>query len=188
MMDIRLETTYKEKILPVLLNEFKFKNRLKVPRMEKIVLSMGLGRAIQDKKIMETAVEVLAAISGQKPVVCPAKKSVSNFKLRDGMEIGAKVTLRRQMMYEFLDRLINLAIPRVRDFRGLSPKGFDGRGNYNMGLAEVVVFPEVNPDKVPFQLGLNLTIVTTANNDQEGRQLLKLFGMPFQDMQDQESN
>jgi large subunit ribosomal protein L5 len=187
-MNIRLETNYKEKIVSVLTNEFKFKNRFQVPRLEKIVLSMGLGRAIQDKKILETAVEVMTLISGQKPVVCAAKKSVSNFKLRDGMDIGAKVTLRRRMMYEFLDRLINLAIPRVRDFRGLSPKGFDGRGNYNLGLSEVVVFPEVNPDKVPFQLGLNVTMVTSARNDQEGRQLLKLFGMPFQDAQEQETN
>jgi len=188
MMNVRLEKTYKEKIIPVLVNEFNFKNRIETPRLEKIVLSMGLGRAIQDKKILETALEVLTVISGQKPVVCVAKKSVSNFKLRDGMEIGAKVTLRRRMMYEFLDRLINLAIPRVRDFRGLNPKGFDGRGNYNAGLVEVAVFPEINPDKVPFQLGMNITLVTTAKNDQEGRQLLKLFGMPFRDMQEQETH
>ena len=187
-MKARLETNYQEKIVPALVNEFKFRNRMQVPKLDKIVISMGLGRVIQDKKILETALEVLTQISGQKPVICPAKKSVSNFKLRDGMDIGAKVTLRRQKMYEFLDRLISLAIPRVRDFRGLNPKGFDGRGNYNMGLTEVVVFPEVNADKIMFQMGLNITMVTTGKNDQEGRQLLKLFGMPFKDMQTQDVN
>ncbi len=178
-MKARLEKTFQEKITPVLMNEFKYQNRMQVPRLTKIVVSMGLGKAIQDKKILETAIEVLTVITGQKPVVCSAKKSVSNFKLREGMEIGAKVTLRRQMMYEFLDRLVNLAIPRVRDFRGLNPNGFDGRGNYNMGLSEVVVFPEINPDKVPHQMGLNITFVTSGHNDQEARQLLKQFGMPF---------
>ena len=187
-MNARLHTTYKEKIAPVLMNEFKYKNRMQVPRLEKIVLSMGLGRALQDKKLMETALEVLEAITGQKPVPCQAKKSVSNFKVREGYQTGAKVTLRGQMMYEFLDRLINLAVPRVRDFRGLSPSGFDGRGNYSVGLQEIVVFPEINPDRIQHQLGMNITIVTTGRNDEEARQLLRHFGMPFRDSQATESN
>lgn len=181
---IRLAEQYKEKIVPALVNEFKYKNQMQVPKLEKIVVSMGLGRAIADKKIMELAVSEMTKIVGQKPLICKAKKSVSNFKLREGMDIGVKVTLRRTQMYEFLDRLINLAIPRVRDFRGLNPKGFDGAGNYNMGLNEIAVFPEVDQDKITMPMGLNITMVTTAGNDEQGRQLLKLFGMPFQTDED----
>lgn len=175
----RFHDLYKEKVVPNLINEFKYTNKMKVPRLQKIVISMGIGRAIQNKKLIEGAVKDLAQISGQKPVVCQAKKSVSNFKLRQGQEIGAKVTLRRERMYEFLDRLVSLAIPRVRDFRGLNPKGFDGRGNYNMGLSEQSVFPEIDPDKVEAQQGMNITIVTSASNDEEARRMLTLFGMPF---------
>jgi large subunit ribosomal protein L5 len=175
----RLAEQYKEKIVPALQNEFKYSNCMEVPKLEKIIISMGLGRAITDKKIMETALGEVEQLAGQKPVICKAKKSVSNFKLREGMNIGLKVTLRRERMFEFLDRLINLSIPRVRDFRGLSPKAFDGRGNYNMGVTEIAIFPEVNPDKITAPMGLNITMVTTAKNDEEGQQLLKLFGMPF---------
>ena len=175
----RLAEQYREKIIPALQNEFKYTNCMQVPKLVKIIVSMGLGRAIADKKIMEIALEEVTHLTGQKPVVCKAKKSVSNFKLREGLNIGLKVTMRRERMYEFLDRLINLSIPRVRDFRGLNPKGFDGSGNYNMGLTEIAVFPEVNQDRLTMQMGLNITLVTTAKNDSEGHQLLKLFGMPF---------
>jgi len=175
----RLAEQYREKIIPQMQSEFKYSNCMQVPKLVKIIVSMGLGRAITDKKIMEIALEEVTHLTGQKPVICKAKKSVSNFKLREGMDIGLKVTLRRERMYEFLDRLINLSIPRVRDFRGLSPKGFDGRGNYNMGLTEIAVFPEVNQDKLTMPMGLNITLVTTANDDAQGHQLLKLFGMPF---------
>lgn len=177
----RLAEQYKEKIVPALQNEFKYSNCMEIPKLEKIVISMGLGRAITDKKIMETALGEVEQLAGQKPVVCLAKKSVSNFKLREKMPIGLKVTLRRERMFEFLDRLINLVVPRVRDFRGLNPKSFDGLGNYNMGLTEIAIFPEVNPDKITQPMGLNITMVTTAKNDAEGQQLLKLFGMPFRD-------
>ena len=176
----RLQDLYKEKIIPVLINEFKYRNRMQVPRLQKIVVSMGLGKAITDKKYLEAANQELTQITGQKPLVCLAKKSVSNFKLREGMDIGLKVTLRRQRMYEFLDRLISLAVPRVRDFRGLNPDGFDGNGNYSMGLSEIVVFPEVDPNRAPSTLGMNVTVISTARTDHEGRQLLRLFGMPFQ--------
>ena len=155
------------------------KNRLSIPRLEKIVVSMGLGKSIQEKRLLETAQKELAMIVGQRPAVCAARKSVSNFKLRLGMKIGLKVTLRGARMYHFLDRLISVAIPRVRDFRGLDPNSFDGRGNYSMGLTEQTVFPEVNPDKVEFQQGMNISLVTTARNDAEARQLLTLLGMPF---------
>ena len=167
-----------------MINSFKYKNKSQVPRLEKIIVSMGLGKSITEKKTFETAVKEVMKITGQKPIICKAKKSVSNFKLRQGMEIGLKVTLREYRMYEFLDRLISLAIPRVRDFRGLNPKGFDGRGNYNMGLTEIVVFPEVNPAELSIPLGLNIALVNTAENDEEGRQLLGLFGMPFQNTQE----
>jgi large subunit ribosomal protein L5 len=175
----RLETLYKEKIIPALVNQFRYKNRMQVPRLMKIVVSMGVGKAIQEKKRLDSAVAELTSITGQKPLVCPAKKSVSNFKLREGMPIGAKVTLRGARMYEFLDRLISLAIPRIRDFRGLNPDGFDGRGNYSMGVAEQSVFPEINAAKVEYQQGLNVSLVTSAKTDSEARQLLNLFGMPF---------
>ena len=180
----RLKDMYLEKIIPAMINSFKYKNKCQVPRLEKIIVSMGLGKSITEKKLLETAIKEVTRITGQKPVICKAKKSVSNFKLREGMDIGLKVTLRQIRMYEFLDRLICLAIPRVRDFRGLNPKGFDGRGNYNMGLTEIVVFPEVNPAELSIPLGLNIALVNTAENDEEGRQLLGLFGMPFQNTQE----
>jgi large subunit ribosomal protein L5 len=150
-----------------------------VPQMEKIVVSMGVGRATQDKKFLESAKKDLMMVTGQMPAVCKAKKSVSSFKVRQGNEIGLRVTLRGIRMYEFMDRLINLAIPRVRDFRGLSPKSFDGRGNYSMGLAEQSVFPEINPAQIEFQQGMNITFVTTAHTDDEAKSMLALFGMPF---------
>ncbi len=177
----RLKDLYKSKIVPELAGEFGYKNPMAVPRMEKIVVSMGVGRATQDKKFLELAKNELMMITGQMPVVCKAKKSVSNFKLREGNEIGLKVTIRHERMYEFMDRLISLAIPRVRDFRGLSPKSFDGRGNYSMGLAEQSVFPEINPAKVEFQQGMNITFITTAETDEEARKMLSLFGMPFKE-------
>ena len=175
----RLEALYKSKISKALMEEFKYRNVMQIPRMEKIVVSMGLGRAITDKKVIEGAANDLSVITGQKPFVCKARMSVSNFKLRQDMEIGLKVTMRRARMYEFMDRLISLAIPRVRDFRGLSPRSFDGRGNYSMGLVEQAVFPEINPDSVVNILGMNVALVSTAKTDDEGRALLKLFGMPF---------
>ncbi len=175
----RLKDLYKSKIVPELTSEFNYRNPMAVPRMAKIVVSMGVGKAIQDKKFLEMAKKDLTMISGQIPVVCKAKKSVSNFKLREGMETGLKVTVRGIRMYEFMDRLINLAIPRVRDFRGLNAEGFDGRGNYSMGLSEQSVFPEINAAKVEFQQGMNITFVTTAKTDDEARKMLQLFGMPF---------
>ncbi len=161
------------------MTDLKIKNKLAVPRVEKIVISMGLGKAIAEKPRLEAAVKELTQIAGQKAVVCKAKKSVSNFKLREGMEIGAKVTLRGNRMWEFLDRLIVLAIPRVKDFRGLNPKGFDGRGNYNMGITEQTVFSEVDSTLVTFHQGMNITIVTTAGDNAGGHALLKALGMPF---------
>lgn len=175
----RVIERYKNDVLPALQNELGRKNRMSIPRLEKIVLSMGLGKATQEKQRLAAAQRELALIAGQQPVMCVAKKSVSNFKLREGYQIGAKVTLRGQRMYDFLDRLIAIAIPRIRDFRGLDPKSFDGRGNFNMGVSEQTVFPEVDADKVEFQQGLNITFVTTARNDKESRQLLTLMGLPF---------
>ncbi|HVS69882.1 MAG TPA: 50S ribosomal protein L5 [Phycisphaerae bacterium] len=175
----RLKKRYEAEIAPGLMGELKLKNKMALPRIEKIVISMGLGKAIAEKPRLEAAVKELTAIAGQKAVVCKAKKSVSNFKLREGMEIGAKVTLRGNRMWEFLDRLIVLAIPRVKDFRGLNPKGFDGRGNYNMGIAEQTVFPEVDSAAVTFHQGMNITIVTTAGDNARGFSLLKHLGMPF---------
>jgi large subunit ribosomal protein L5 len=175
----RLKDLYKSRILPELAKEFGYKSLMAVPRVEKVVVSMGVGKAAQDKKYLESAQKELMMITGQKPLVCKAKRSVSNFKLRQGMENGLKVTLRGVRMYEFMDRLINLSIPRVRDFRGLNPDGFDGRGNYSIGLSEQTVFPEINPAQVEFQQGMNITFVTTAKTDDEARQLLILFGMPF---------
>lgn len=177
----RLVEKYEKEVAPALAKELGRKNRLSLPRIEKVVVSMGVGRATQDKKHLASAEAELSIITGQKPKVCRARKSVSNFKLRTGQEIGLKVTLRQERMYEFLDRLISLAIPRVRDFRGLDPRSFDGRGNYSMGLSEQTVFPEVDPNKVESQQGMNITIVTTARNDTEGRRLLTLMGMPFRE-------
>lgn len=170
---------YQKEVVPALMAELGRKNLMSIPRLSKVVVSMGVGRATQDKKYLESAAKELATITGQKPVLCKARKSVSNFKVRRGQDIGLKVTLRRQRMYEFLDRLISLAIPRVRDFRGLDPDAFDGRGNYSLGLSEQTVFPEVDPNKVENQQGMNITIVTTARNDAESRRLLTLMGVPF---------
>jgi len=175
----RLKDLYKTKVVPELIKEFGYKNPMAVPRMVKVVISMGVGKATQDKKFIELAKSDLTMITGQMPLVCKAKKSVSNFKVREGQETGLKVTVRGERMYEFMDRLISLAIPRVRDFRGLNPNSFDGRGNYSMGLSEQTVFPEINPAKVEFQQGMNITFVTTARNNDEARRLLALFGMPF---------
>ena len=178
----RLKDLYKSKIVPELTKEFSYKNPMAVPRMEKVVVSMGVGRAVQDKKFLELAKKDLMMITGQVPLVCKAKKSVSNFKVRQGDETGLKVTVRGVRMYEFMDRLISLAIPRVRDFRGLNPRGFDGKGNYSLGLAEQSVFPEINLAQIEFQQGMNITFVTTAETDEEARKMLSLFGMPFRDL------
>jgi large subunit ribosomal protein L5 len=175
----RLKDLYKSKIIPELTKEFGYKNTMAVPRMEKVVISMGVGRATQDKKFLESAKKDLTMITGQMPLVCKAKKSVSNFKVREGMDTGLKVTVRGIRMYEFMDRLISLAIPRVRDFRGLNDKSFDGRGNYSMGLAEQSVFPEINVAKIEYQQGMNIAFVTTARTNEEAKKLLELFGMPF---------
>ncbi len=177
----RLEALYKSKVVPALKDEFKYKNIMQIPRLEKIVVSMGVGKAVADKKFIEGAMKDLAVITGQKPMICQAHISVSNFKLRQGTPIGLKVTLRRAMMYEFLDRLISLAIPRVRDFRGLNPDGFDGHGNYNMGFTEQGVFPEIDLDKITAVQGMNITMVTSTDKDDDARYMLKLFGMPFRD-------
>jgi len=175
----RLKDLYKSQIVPELAREFGYKNPMAVPRMEKIVVSMGVGRAAQDKKFLELAKKDLMMITGQMPLVCKAKKSVSNFKVREGMETALMVTVRGERMYEFIDRLVNLTIPRVRDFRGLNPNSFDGRGNYSMGLSEQGVFPEIDPGQIEFQQGMNITFVTTAKTDEEARKMLSLFGMPF---------
>lgn len=177
----RLRDIYKSRIVPALQGKYKYSTVMAVPKIEKVVLSMGVGRALQDKKYLEEAVKELTAISGQKPLVCRAKQSVSNFKLREGAEIGLKVTLRGERMYEFIDRLINLAIPQVKDFRGLNPGSFDGRGNYSMGLTEQSVFPEIDPAKIQFTQGLNISFVTTAGTKEEAYEMLKLFGMPFRE-------
>ena len=175
----RLKDLYKSKVIQELTKEFSYKNSMAVPRMTKVVISMGVGRATQDKKFLESAKKDLMMITGQMPFVCKAKKSVSNFKVREGVETGLKVTVRGVRMYEFMDRLISLAVPRVRDFRGLNDKSFDGRGNYSMGLSEQSVFPEINVGKMEFQQGMNITFVTTAQTNDEAKKLLELFGMPF---------
>jgi len=172
---------YDETIQAQLSEKFGRENKHSLPRLEKIVLNMGVGSALQDKKNLEDAVAALTLISGQKPVTTVARKSIANFRLREGNKIGCKVTLRGDRMYEFLDRLLSFVLPRVRDFRGVSPKAFDGRGNYSLGLTEYLVFPELNPDKFTRSQGLNIAFVTTTDNDEEGRELLRLFGMPFRD-------
>ncbi len=176
---VRLRELYKSRVIPELMKEFGYSNPMAVPKVERIVVSMGVGRALEDKKKLELCQKDLMKITGQMPVVCKAKKSVSNFKLRKGDEIGLKVSIRRDRMYEFMDRFINLAIPRVRDFRGLNPRSFDGRGNYSIGLIEQSVFPEIDLSQIEFQQGMNITFVTTANSDAEARKMLSLFGMPF---------
>ena len=175
----RLKELYSNEIVPQLTKEFSYKNVMQVPRIEKVVVNMGLGEAIQNVKILDSAVEELAAITGQKAVITKAKKSIAGFKLRQGMPIGCMVTLRKEKMFEFLDRLINIALPRVRDFKGVSGKGFDGRGNYSLGVKEQLIFPEISYDKIDKIKGLNITIVTTAKTDEESKALLRLFGMPF---------
>lgn len=172
---------YRSKVVDEMKREFGYKNPMAVPKMSKIIVSMGVGKAALDKKYIESAKKELAMIAGQIPLVCKAKKSVSNFKVREGMETGLKVTLRGIRMYEFMDRLVSLAIPRVRDFRGLNPRGFDGRGNYSMGLAEQTVFPEVDPVQVESTQGMNITFVTTARTDEEAKRLLSNLGMPFRE-------
>ena len=176
----RLQERYENEILPKLAESLGRKNRLSLPKLEKIVVSMGVGSAIADKKHLEEAVSAMTEITGQKPQVCKARKSVAAFKLREGYPIGCKVTLRGARMYEFLDRLISLALPRVRDFRGLKPTAFDRRGNYSLGLSELLVFPELNPDKYLRQQGMNIALCSTTDSDDEARELLRGFGMPFQ--------
>ena len=175
----RLKDIYINEIVPKLMKDFNYKSVMEVPKVEKIVLNMGLGEAIQNVKILDSAVDELGVITGQKAVITKAKKSIATFKLREGMPIGAMVTLRKDRMYEFLDRLLNVSIPRVRDFKGVSPKAFDGNGNFSMGVKEQLIFPEINYDKIDKIKGLNITIVTTAKNDEESRALLKYMGMPF---------
>ena len=178
-MPARLRERYRAEVAPALMRELGYSNLMAVPRLEKIVLNMGVGEAVQNPKVMESAVEELTAIAGQKPVVTRAKKAISNFKLREGMPIGAMVTLRGQRMYEFLDRLVSVALPRVRDFKGVPDRSFDGRGNYSLGLREQVIFPEINLDKVDKIKGLTIVICTTARTDAEGKALLRGLGIPF---------
>jgi large subunit ribosomal protein L5 len=175
----RLKEIYKSKVVPALVEEFKYKNQMAIPRIQKVVVSMGVGRAVENDKVLDTVKKDLMSITGQMPVECRARKSVSNFKLRAGQKIGLKVTLRNEYMYEFMDRLISLAIPRIRDFRGLSPKSFDGRGNYTMGINEQSVFPEIDSSRIEYQQGMDITFVTTADKNEEARKMLSLFGMPF---------
>ena len=178
-MNPRLQDRYAKEIRPQLAKALGGMNPMRLPRLQKIVVNMGVGEAVTDKKFLDEAVDALTQITGQKPLICRSRKSVAGFKLRENMPIGAKVTLRGRRMYEFFDRLVSLALPRVRDFRGLNPDGFDGQGNYNLGLSEQLVFPELNPDKFNRVQGMNITIVTSARTDDEGRELLRQFGMPF---------
>jgi len=175
----RLRADYDDRIVAAMTEKFGYKNRMEVPRLDKIVVNMGVGEATQDKKKVESAAAEMQAIAGQKPVITKAKKSIAQFKLREGMPIGCKVTLRRERMYEFLDRLVTVALPRVRDFRGLNPKSFDGRGNYAMGLKEQIIFPEINYDQIDKVRGMDVIITTTAKTDEEARELLRLFNFPF---------
>lgn len=175
----RLKEKYRKDIVPGLMKDFSYKNVMQVPRIKSIVLNVGMGEAIQEIKLLDAAVKEMAIISGQKPVITKAKKSIATFKLREGMSIGTKVTLRGNMMYDFLDKLISLALPRIRDFQGISPKSFDGRGNFSLGVKEQIIFPEINYDKILSTHGMNIVIVTSAKTDEEGRALLKYLGMPF---------
>jgi large subunit ribosomal protein L5 len=179
----RLHTHYLESVVPTLTKEFNYTNPMAVPRLEKVSLNIGMGEATQNAKLMDAAVNELGAIAGQRPIICKAKKSIAAFKLRENMPIGCMVTLRGQRMYEFLDRLFNVALPRVRDFRGVSNKAFDGRGNYTMGLKDQLIFPEIDYNKVDKVKGMNICITTTAKTDQEALMLLKLMGMPFRQQQ-----
>ena len=175
----RLQEQYKNEIIPKLQKELGVSNSMSVPKIEKITINMGLGKALGDKKVLESALEELGLISSQKPVTCLARKSVASFKLREGNAIGCKVTLRKERMYEFLDRLVNVAIPRIRDFRGLNDKSFDGRGNYNMGITEQIVFPEIEFEKVTSMRGMDIAITTNAQNDEDAKKLLAMFNFPF---------
>lgn len=175
----RLESRYKKEIRPTLVKQLGFDNVMQAPKLEKVVISVCLSEAVQNPKVLNSVVDEITAITGQKAVITHAKKAISNFKLREGIAIGARVTLRREKMYAFMDKLMNLALPRVRDFRGLPPKGFDGRGNYNMGLKEQIVFPEINFDRVEKARGMNITICTSGKTDAEGKALLEALGMPF---------
>jgi len=175
----RLQDQYRAEIVPKLKEKFGYRNVMQVPRLSKVVVNMGLGDAIENVKVIETAAAEIGIITGQKPVVTKARKSIANFKLREGVPIGVMVTLRRERMYQFLDKLIAIALPRVRDFKGVSPRGFDGRGNYTLGIKEQIMFPEVNYDKIDKIRGMNITIVTTARSDEEGLELLRLMGLPF---------
>ena len=174
-----LKETYKSDIAPALMKKFGYKSVMQIPKLDKVVINVGCGEARDNAKVIDAIINDLSAITGQRPVVCKARKSVANFKLREGMNIGAKVTLRGDRMYEFVDRLFNVALPRVRDFRGINPNSFDGRGNYNMGLKEQLIFPEIDYDKIDKVRGMDLCFVTTANTDEEARELLTLMGAPF---------
>jgi len=175
----RLKEKYQNEVVPALMQEFSYSTIMQAPRLEKVVLNIGLGEAIQNAKALDAAVGDLATITGQKPVITKAKKSIAQFKLREGMPIGCKVTLRRDRMYEFLDRLVTIALPRVRDFRGLNPRSFDGRGNYALGLKEQIIFPEINYDQIDTVRGMDVIVTTTAKTDEEARELLRLFNFPF---------
>ena len=174
-----LKETYKSEIAPALMKKFEYKSVMQIPKLDKIVINVGCGEARENSKVVDAIINDLQIITGQKPVICRAKKSVANFKLREGMPIGVKVTLRGDRMYEFLERFFNLALPRVRDFRGINPNSFDGRGNYAMGIKEQLIFPEIEYDKIDAVRGMDIIMVTTANTDEEGRELLKLLGAPF---------
>ena len=178
-MSSRLKTLYKDEIVDAMIKKFGYKNIMEVPKLDKIVVNMGVGEAKENAKVLESAVRDLEIITGQKPIVTKAKKSIANFKIREGMSIGCKVTLRGEKMYDFLDRLVNLALPRVRDFRGVNPNSFDGRGNYSLGIKEQLIFPEIEYDKVDKVRGMDVICVTTAKTDEEARELLRLFNMPF---------
>ena len=178
-MGSRLKEYYTESVVPALMDRFKYKNIMQVPRIKKVIVNMGLGEAIQNAKVVESAQQEMAMITGQWPSLRKARKSIASFKLREGMTIGCKVTLRRDNMFHFLDRLINVALPRVRDFRGINPKGFDGRGNFSMGIREQIIFPEIDYDKIEKIRGMNITVVTSAPTDEEARELLSFLGMPF---------
>jgi large subunit ribosomal protein L5 len=175
----QMKEYYQKEVVPSLLETFKYGNIMQVPKLEKIVLNIGMGEAIQNIKVLDSAVEELTAVAGQKPVITRAKKSIAAFKLRSGMPIGCMVTLRKQRMFDFLNKLVNIALPRVRDFRGVSGKAMDGRGNYSLGIKEQIIFPEIDYDKIDKVKGMNITIVTTAKTDEEGKELLKKLGMPF---------
>ncbi|HEU19033.1 MAG TPA: 50S ribosomal protein L5 [Deltaproteobacteria bacterium] len=175
----RLKEYYKKEVIPALMKEFNYRNTMQVPKIEKIVVNMGLGEATQNIKVLDNAADELSVIVGQKPVITKAKKSIATFKVRKGMSIGCSVTLRSERMYEFFDRLVNVAIPRIRDFRGISPRSFDGRGNFSLGVREQFIFPEIEYDKIDKVRGMNITIVTSAKSDDEARQLLRLMGVPF---------